>query len=361
VIVGLLGFGYAYAQYSALKDITCEQAQALNPERRCSSLTYPDGSIPALPTDPAIESSETSSAAATETSTTRPTVADGSPDLPRNDAEAGFPPKATATDTVKPAKTVEATGAFKLVIKTSYSCTANAPADWTIQSTDQSSTADLFSPGKTLYAGYGMQAVNTSLADFASAYGAPLDDPELYSADPATVAKAYGAIIVANLGGSGSLSFTSDYNQALGDYQLRSVRSSSHRGLILYHRTGFPGDGVNYAYALPMYFAFTTSSLWDTQGLLVAEIASSIRCTTQYQPRDQYVVSAKSSSSSSDGNGAADGYNPQLGTEYVHDSATGENYLVSPSTNWSSDGPSGAGYYKTNGNDYTLLQPGRSD
>lgn len=56
------------------------------------------------------------------------------------------------------------------------------------------------------------------------------------------------------------------------------------------------------------------------------------------------------------------GYNPQLGTEYVHDPNTGENYLVSPSQQWSENGPNGPGYYAPKGGgDYVQLQPGRID
>lgn len=262
-----------------------------------------------------------------------------------------------------PTKTVEAAGAFKLTSKSAQSCTAEAPADWTMTAGTASNTADLFGPGKRLYAGYGIQAVNTQLAGFASAYQPPLNDPDLYSDDPATVVRAYGKAILAAIGGSGQLAYTSDTYETIGAYTLRSVASSSHKGVIFYHTEGFPGDGVNYSYAEPMYFAFTTNDLWAANGTMVAQVAASIRCSTQFQPRDQYVVTAADSSSSSatDTNGDADGYNPQLGTEYVHDQSTGENYLVDPSQHWSSDGPSGAGYYKANGNDYTKLDPGRAD
>jgi hypothetical protein len=261
-----------------------------------------------------------------------------------------------------PDRTVLASGGLKLSQKSSYSCTAQAPADWNLVATDQSNTADLFAPAKSAYAGYGIQAVNTTLVGYAGYYAAPLNDPDLYSSNPATVVLAYGKIIASQIGGSADIVYTAETNEILGDYTLRSVASSTHRGVIFYHTTGFPGDGYNYSYAEPMYFAFTTNALWASQGLLVAQIAAGIRCSTQFQPRDQYVVTAKTDSgSSSDANGSDAGYNPQLGTEYVHDPGTGENYLVSPSTNWSETGPQGAGYYTTNGNDYTKLEPGRSD
>jgi hypothetical protein len=112
-----------------------------------------------------------------------------------------------------------------------------------------------------------------------------------------------------------------------------------------------------------MYFAFTTVDRWRDRGLLVARIAASIRCTTQFQPRDDYpVVEAAPAGAATDDNADEPGYNPQLGTEPVNDPTTGENYLVDPSLNWSETGPDGAGYYVQKGvGDWQKLEPGRID
>lgn len=293
-------------------------------------------------------------------STSRSPLVSKSTDLPSSTTTSQAPVTSPASAKL-PSRTVLESGGLQLAAKSSYSCTAQAPADWSMTSTAQSNTADLSAPDNSMYAGYGIQAVNTALAGYAGYYAAPLNDPDLYSSDPATVTLAYGRILVSGLGGSSDLHFTAETDQTLGDYRLRTVASSTHKGAIFYHTTGFPGDGYNYSYAEPMYFAFTSAALWPTEGLLVVQIASSIRCSTQYQPRDQYVSTGSSSSTKADENGDEAGYNPELGTEYVHDSGTGENYLVSPSTNWSNDGPEGAGYYKPNGNDFIKLEPGRSD
>lgn len=264
-----------------------------------------------------------------------------------------------------PTKTVESSGGFKLTSKSASNCSAEAPADWAMSSNAESNSADLFGPGKQLYAGYGIQAINTGLAQFAGAYQAPLNDPDLYSEDPATVTRAYAKAVVSAIGGSSDVQYTDEYNQAIGDYTLRSVATGTHKGVIFFHTNGFPGDNINYSYAEPMYFAFTTNDLWDSQGMLVAQVAATIKCSVQLVQHTGPVVEAQTdsggSSTSTDSNGSEDGYNPQLGTEYMHDSSTGENYLVSPSSNWSSDGPDGAGYYKQNGNDYTKLEPGRAN
>jgi hypothetical protein len=261
-----------------------------------------------------------------------------------------------------PDRTVEDSGGLRLARLSSGSCTAEAPADWSLTAPDKSDRADVLSPDGTRYAGYAIQAVNTALQGFAPAYAPPLNDPALYSEDPGTVAAAYGRIIVAAIGGTGDLVVEEAF-QVSDEYLLLSVVGSTHRGGVFFRASGYPGDGYNYSYALPMYFAFTTHEQWDGQGLLTARIATSIRCATQFQPPDDYfTVEAARPDPGGDPNGTDDGYNPQLGTEYANDPDTGNNYLVDPSVNWSETGPDGPGYYvQRGGGDYQKLQPGRID
>ena len=84
---------------------------------------------------------------------------------------------------------------------------------------------------------------------------------------------------------------------------------------------------------------------------------------SQFQPPSHYftVKAGSGGASVADANGDDAGYNPQLGTEYVTNPETGQNYLVDPSVSWSDTGPDGAGYYAQNGNDWVKLQPGRTD
>lgn len=263
-----------------------------------------------------------------------------------------------------PARTVDESGGFRLAAQSSNACQAEAPADWAMQADARSSTVDLFAAGGRLYAGYGIQAVNTALAGYAGYYDPPLNDPDLYSPYPAVVAGAYARIVVSGLGGSSDLVYTDELSESVGAYLLRGLAGSSHRGVVFFHAAGYPGDGYNYSYALPMYFAFTTSDAWQTQGLLVARVAASIRCTTQFQPPDDYflVEPGSAGSTGSDENGDDPGYNPQLGTEYATNPTTGENYLLDPSVNWSETGPEGPGYYVAKGGgDYQKLEPGRTD
>ncbi len=292
--------------------------------------------------------------------------------MPTSHEQSTMPPatlapveSATPTDASAPAipaRTVEESGGFRLTRLASASCTAEGPATWTMTAPERSDRADLFSPDGTRYAGYGIQAINTALQDVASVYPPPLNDPALYSEDTATVATAYGQIIVAGIGGAADLVVEETFQMA-GAYQLLSVAGSTHRGGIFFLTTGYPGDGYNYSYALPMYFAFTTHDQWAGQGLLTARVAASIRCSTQFQPPDDYfTVEAADVGPGDDPNGTDAGYNPQLGTEHASDPDTGDNYLVDPSVNWSDTGPDGPGYYvPKGGGDYGKLQPGRID
>jgi hypothetical protein len=261
-----------------------------------------------------------------------------------------------------PDRTVEESGGFRLTTLSSASCTAEAPDDWWMQAPDRSDRADLFSPDGSMYAGYGILPVNTALQGYAYAYPPPMDDPDLYSDDPSIVAQGFGQIIVGEIGGTSDLA-TQDIVQPVPGYLLAVVGGSTHAGAIIFHETGYPGDGVNFSYALPMYFAFTTLDRWEAQGALVARVAASIRCATQFQPPNDYpVVGADDGGAAGDANGDDDGYNPQLGTEPVSDSTTGDIYLVDPSVNWSETGPDGPGYYvQKGGGDYQRLQPGRID
>ncbi len=280
---------------------------------------------------------------------------------PDNDSGSGS--VATAST---PTRTVTDENSFKLTNETAGTCSVQKPVDWgRLVPTEGNTGADLANADKSMYAGNAIQAINTQLQPYANVYQPPLNNPDLYSSDPSLVTKAYAGSIVSQLGGDSSLSFTGEVNESIGDYQVQSVASSTHKGIIYYHRSGFPGDGVNYSYALPMTFALTRAELWDRSGLMVARVAATIRCSATLVARAQSgpdLGGSESSSSAKDANGSDAGYNPQLGTEEVHDPDTGQNYVVSPSTNWSDTGPAGPGYYAPKGGgDYVHLQPGRVD
>jgi len=53
-----------------------------------------------------------------------------------------------------------------------------------------------------------------------------------------------------------------------------------------------------------------------------------------------------------------EGYNSQLGTQYVHSPSTGQNYLVDRTAAWNDTGPDGPGFYRKVGNSYEKLEAG---
>jgi len=93
-------------------------------------------------------------------------------------------------------------------------------------------------------------------------------------------------------------------------------------------------------------------------------VATSIRCTVALRPPPPADWTSRANPGRkkprSDDEAASD-YNVQLGMENVHDKRTGENYWVSPSTDYRTNGPEGPGYYKQVGNETRKLAPGRSD
>lgn len=293
------------------------------------------------------------------TTTTRLSTPTGSSTIP-----------SSVNQATAPRKTVLESGGWQVTSQSSFSCRADLPNGWTIESRRESDLARVINTDQSMYAGYAINSVNPSLQPYAGVYQPPANNPDLYSSDPATVAKAYAHLIIA--GGqdvlpadASGVAFTSDFQETVGDYQLRSIASASYRGILVYHSQGFPaGDG--YSYILPMRFALTRADLWEVNGLQVARLATSINCTTQLVARDSWSVGDLPSSSNRgtnrDDGVSEEGYNPQLGTEYVHD-ANGNNYVVSPSESWSATGPDGPGYYvPTSGGNFTeKLQPGRVD
>lgn len=254
-----------------------------------------------------------------------------------------------------PQRTVEESGGFKLAAKKAGACRGLVPEGWAASASPRSDAVDFISPDRAMYAGYGILAVNPAL----QIYGG--DSVELYSNDPETsIRKLAGLVIRGAFGDRTPLSYTGEFNEQIGEYRLRSLESRGSEGVVFYRI--FPGDGFNYSYIEAVRFAFTKKHLWNAKGLLVARIASSLSCTTRFVRNDAPVIGAKTSKKAKgDGEDRDYGYNPQLGTEYVHDSKTGENYLVSPNTNWSTDGPQGSGYYKQTGNEFIKLDPGRAD
>jgi hypothetical protein len=249
---------------------------------------------------------------------------------------------------------VNAQTAFKIENKTIGNCKQPVPVDWLNTTNPQGSALDLFDANHTMYAGWAVLPVNSRLAAFY--------DRELYNANPER-----SVLRIANMIGGGTFNekspivYTTEINEQINGYVLRSVAGGAVKGIVFYKV--YPGDNVNYNYIESIRVAFTKAELWEQKGELVFSIAAGINCTTVNTPSELPSLPKRSSLKSSVSKSKKDeyGYNVQLGTEYCHNPRTGENFRVSPSTNWSETGPDGPGYYGMAGNERIKMSPGRSN
>jgi hypothetical protein len=237
----------------------------------------------------------------------------------------------------------------RLTPQVSGNCEALAPDGWSMTSNSEGTAADMFSSDGTLYAGWGIVPITRSMQAY---YGDLYGDPET------SLTYLANTIIYQNFGDSGGISLVGSGESFDGYFWMQEFTSGQTRGLMFYRI--YPSYGDDYVESV--YFAVARADRWSKHGDTVANVAASIRCSSQLRPVESSSVGGSTGSASDDG---ADGlsnstYNKELGTEYVHNPETGENFLVSPSTDYV-DGPQGYGAYLRNGNDYTKLTPGRSD
>ena len=130
-----------------------------------------------------------------------------------------------------------------------------------------------------------------------------------------------------------------------------SFRLPQSEGVAFYQVLPVPGGSM-----VVLRTASTLTGNWATRGAEASAVARSLHCNVPYVPPapDPPSLNAKRSQS---GEGDSE-YNRWLEKEYYHNPQTGENYWVSPSSDWDQNGPQGPGYYSRNGNDVIKLQPG---
>ena len=250
-------------------------------------------------------------------------------------------------------KTVNAQTALQVENKRVGNCMQPVPVDWISSSNPQGSALDMYDASHTMYAGWGINAVNSRMALFY--------DRELYNKDPQrSVLRIANMVVLGQFGDKTPVVYTTELNEQIDGFVIRSVASGSVKGVVIYKI--YPGDKINYTYIESVRFAFTINELWDKKGDLLVGIAAGINCTTTLKPSEPVSLPKRSSLSPSGSKTKKDGYgyNVQLGTEYCHNPRTGQNYRVS-SENWSDTGPDGPGYYGTSGNERIKMLPGRSD
>jgi len=141
------------------------------------------------------------------------------------------------------------------------------------------------------------------------------------------------------------------------DLAMMQCQTAQYLGLALYQ--AFPlSDG---GYVLVMRTVGMVGSLWATDAEIISAVARSIRCNVPFTPR---AIDWTSGPKGSDRRSAKrdSQYSRWLGMEHYHDPRTGENYWVSPSTDYRQNGPQGGGYYVDRpGEPPRKLEPGRSD
>jgi hypothetical protein len=242
-------------------------------------------------------------------------------------------------------------GGIPLAVKQTDHCSAFAPADWTLTSNPQASTADANSGDHSMYAGWGAFGVNRAMQPY---YGDLYGDPE---ASIRTVTSA----IVQGMGDPSGIRYRSAPQPFLDYFLIREVESAQYAGLVFYHV--YPGPGPQ-QYIESMYFALARKNLGPAAIRLAAGVAVSLRCQTQLIPvrfSPPGSGSGKRAPRVACGTGGnLRGYNKELGTQYAHSPTTGENFLFDPSA-WQENGPQGPGYYRSAGNSYEKLELGRDD
>jgi hypothetical protein len=99
---------------------------------------------------------------------------------------------------------------------------------------------------------------------------------------------------------------------------------------------------------------------WPRVSEMASAVLRSIRCNIPLRPSTADWASPSSGSREQKRKKEADSeYSQWLGMENYHDTSTGQNYWVSPSTDWSEAGPRGPGYYVNIGGEPRKLEAGR--
>jgi len=242
-------------------------------------------------------------------------------------------------------------GGVPVVVKQTPHCSAYAPSGWSVSSNPQASALDLQSGDGTMYAGWGVTAINRAMERF---YGPMYGDPE-------TSIRTLANMIVGKLfSDPGGVRFTSAPAPFLNYFTLRHIASARTQGVVFYHI--YPGASPQ-VYTESIYIAITDASLPRARQGIAPGVAVSIRCATQLIPSQPADVSRTGKKGTPrpgcGGEPNLRGYNQQLGTQYAH-TASGDNFLYDIS-DYRSTGPDGPGYYRMLGNSLTKLEPGRSD
>ncbi len=143
--------------------------------------------------------------------------------------------------------------------------------------------------------------------------------------------------------------------QAYG-YTVVSWRNGKGKGTTLYRVFPLPSDPAGFIIAMRSGAIAPSESRRSYKQAMA--VATSIRCAVQLVAHTSPSSSSSSQKHVRDESDEASSYNKELGMEYAHSASTGQNYWVSPSTDFTQNGSNGPGYYGPAGE---KLLPGRSD
>jgi hypothetical protein len=211
-------------------------------------------------------------------------------------------------------------------------CSAIAPADWQIMNTDPQGTMLELHNG-TFGAFYNILGID----------GMAMQNLPGFSHPSLVVQRT----AMGGLGGEPMQQMTQP--MPFGDMYVQEFESATFHVLAMYRVYPMPMGG----YVVLMRIASGPRQLWPQYGAVAVNVATSTRCRAQLAPAggsDGGSLSPRSAEST---------YNAQLGTEYAHDPATGELYLMEHANDWWEAGPDGPGYYKAlPGGGHRKLAPG---
>jgi hypothetical protein len=244
-------------------------------------------------------------------------------------------------------------GGVTVMQKTLGNCSALVPADWQIVSTSpQFDAVDLSSGDKSGYAGWAIRGVNRQMQPFyGDAYG-----------DPLTSSRVVVNMIGQKTYNDGPFNYSSQPIQLGGGFMAAQLRAGATTAVIIYKLYPAPMLPQG-SYIISLRIAMAPTNRPMTVKTATG-VAAGINCTTMFRapapgktdlPRPGDAFDRKKKGGETDD---LEGYNAQLGTQYVHSPSTGQNYLVDRSAAWNDTGPDGPGFYRKVGNSYEKLEAG---
>lgn len=255
-------------------------------------------------------------------------------------------PKPTPTLTVK---RIGVSNSEIVVKATSANCYAYMPKGWAL--TDfQGKAADIYSSDKKVAGELWYFPVTYLNRAFDNFYGR---DPDLSSPSPLTQAL---AVVRNEVGGLKADKFVTNGTElVVQGYHGFSVSSLKYKGYLLFYP--MQGDKVSIDYLNIVRSVVVPRNTTQSDLSRYFRAVLSIRCNAQVDAGSDPFTPIPSTDGSSDENSS---YNAQLGTEVVHDPATGQTYTVSVTEDLSKNvcGTGNEGYAKYVGNDCKVLSYG---